>query len=508
VNNQTNTMRVGSGNSGKTILELQSKDMGKTELRFREGSDSATWAGYLRYDGDINGNGSSKDAIRIGFYNNPSWADQPLMSLNKASGNVGIGTTEPQATLHIGRPNEVNLEDDGSHSIERLALQDPNHHNDDGNHATWSFWNRASPGNSYLDIGYRDGTFITFDAWGKVGIGTTEPQATLDVSGDIRTETIFGSTTTRRFQFGGNDEYVYLGANTMSGDNWTWRHDYFRGYHDSKKLVLMPDGGNVGIGTTDPQATLHVVGRTGDGATTGSHNFSAFRYINKDTEHIGWFPNTNDNKNFAIIADGTVAVSELWVHSDQRIKKNIQISDSKKDLAIIKQLKISDYQYIDVVSNGNRSQKKVIAQDVAKVYPQAITKSTNTIPNIYKNADRVKQKNDRVTIKLKNHGLVTGDKVRLITEHLGQKDIVIESHQRHSFVAILDTNDAIGDVFVYGKEVDDFHTVDYDALSMLNISATQELAKQLNEKDKEINELKSMVEALTNRMNTMDGGGN
>ncbi len=29
-------------------------------------------------------------------------------------------------------------------------------------------------------------------------------------------------------------------------------------------------------------------------------------------------------------------------------------------------------------------------------------------------------------------------------------------------------------VFVYGREVNDFHTVDYEALSMLNVSATQE----------------------------------
>ena len=32
-------------------------------------------------------------------------------------------------------------------------------------------------------------------------------------------------------------------------------------------------------------------------------------------------------------------------------------------------------------------------------------------------------------------------------------------------------------MFVYGREVDDFHVVDYDALSILHISATQELYK-------------------------------
>ena len=33
-------------------------------------------------------------------------------------------------------------------------------------------------------------------------------------------------------------------------------------------------------------------------------------------------------------------------------------------------------------------------------------------------------------------------------------------------------------VFIYGKQVNDFHIVDYDALSMLNVSATQALIKR------------------------------
>jgi hypothetical protein len=34
-------------------------------------------------------------------------------------------------------------------------------------------------------------------------------------------------------------------------------------------------------------------------------------------------------------------------------------------------------------------------------------------------------------------------------------------------------------VFVYGREVKDLRTVDYEAISMLNVSATQELARKL-----------------------------
>jgi hypothetical protein len=41
---------------------------------------------------------------------------------------------------------------------------------------------------------------------------------------------------------------------------------------------------------------------------------------------------------------------------------------------------------------------------------------------------------------------------------------------------------------VYGREIDDFHVVDYDALSMLHISATQELYKIIKKLEEKINE--------------------
>jgi hypothetical protein len=55
-------------------------------------------------------------------------------------------------------------------------------------------------------------------------------------------------------------------------------------------------------------------------------------------------------------------------------------------------------------------------------------------------------------------------------------------------------------VFVYGREVKDFRSVDYDAISMLNVSATQELAKKLEEKDAVIAALEARLSALEKRV--------
>jgi FtsZ-binding cell division protein ZapB len=40
-------------------------------------------------------------------------------------------------------------------------------------------------------------------------------------------------------------------------------------------------------------------------------------------------------------------------------------------------------------------------------------------------------------------------------------------------------------VFVFGKKVSDFHTVDYDRIFTLNVSATQELARRVEQLEAE-----------------------
>ncbi len=49
-------------------------------------------------------------------------------------------------------------------------------------------------------------------------------------------------------------------------------------------------------------------------------------------------------------------------------------------------------------------------------------------------------------------------------------------------------------VFVYGREVGDFRTVDYDAIAMLNVSATQELARKVDAQKSELTELRDELD--------------
>jgi hypothetical protein len=57
------------------------------------------------------------------------------------------------------------------------------------------------------------------------------------------------------------------------------------------------------------------------------------------------------------------------------------------------------------------------------------------------------------------------------------------------------------DIFVYGHPANDVLTVDYDAISMLNVSATQQLAKIIDEQQIQIAELKRQNAELLQAVN-------
>ena len=52
------------------------------------------------------------------------------------------------------------------------------------------------------------------------------------------------------------------------------------------------------------------------------------------------------------------------------------------------------------------------------------------------------------------------------------------------------------DIFVYGHPATDVLTVDYEAIGMLNVSATQQLSKTIDEQQKQLSELKAANQKL------------
>lgn len=165
--------------------------------------------------------------------------------------------------------------------------------------------------------------------------------------------------------------------------------------------------------------------------------------------------------------------------SDARLKNIIGRSDSRKDLERLNHLEVTDFTYIDTVTAGHRIHKKLVAQQAEQVMPEAIAKRTDFLPDIYTVATKVEPKAGTYIITVpKPHDLKTGDKVRLVFENdnegfRGDVKVLNDTQFQIAYAKPITTT-----VFVYGKLHDDVRGIDYDDVAMLNVSATQELAKR------------------------------
>lgn len=97
-----------------------------------------------------------------------------------------------------------------------------------------------------------EGVYVDSD--GDVGIGTTTPGAKLEIIADCPWGANDISGLKIKSDEGTTNDYIYINT---SSDHYATIRAYERNVGPNN-LLIQPSGGNVGIGTTDPQRTLHV----------------------------------------------------------------------------------------------------------------------------------------------------------------------------------------------------------------------------------------------------------
>ena len=229
--------------------------------------------------------------------------------------------------------------------------------------------------------------------------------------------------------------------------------------------------------------------------------------------------------------------SKITISSDERIKKNIQDINDDSALQKILLIQPKTYEYIDKVEKGSDIVYGFIAQQIKEVIPEAVKIEKAVTPNIL----RVCQyNNDIITLPDQEiNKLKINDEIEIIIEDDNNKrlykiieindvdntikineslniintanknkeeEIIEEAEKKKEDESeaevmdeIINADETPKECFIYGSKVDDFHTLDKSYVYTLNVCATQELYKIIQQQNIIIQDLQNRISILENK---------
>jgi predicted DNA-binding antitoxin AbrB/MazE fold protein len=325
------------------------------------------------------------------------------------------------------------------------------------NGSTWTQIGNASGATQWTTTG----SDIYYNA-GNVGIGTSSPGAKLEVNGNIKasqfkvdengyfqTQYIDGSTDDVVIGFDPNDFFFYERESNF----------YQFNIGGAAKLRIQANG-NVGIGTESPDAPLHVNGAVGMYGVGATYFYGGSGLLTATTDF-----NVSIHASHGILTNGTFIAT-----SDKRVKENI--AELHHSLDMIGKLRPVSYNKIDKVEQGSRINYGFIAQEVEEVIPVAVNTGTGEIPVLKPFESVAFEEGVSYTILVKN-----GENI--VEQKYSTKD-----------------PKPVGEIIVKSKTVNDFKSLSYDMIFTVAVDAIQEQQAQIQAQQKQIDELKALVEKL------------
>ncbi|WP_315765651.1 tail fiber domain-containing protein [Bradyrhizobium sp. SZCCHNS2005] len=349
---------------------------------------------------------SSPDAGLITFGDGTGWKLHFGKSSNNGAtkfmtiqdnGNVGIGTTNPSLTLTVGGPifSANPAADTGIYMTAAPGgfgiLQGTNASNAIVHNIVLQYYGgnvgigtTITP-TATLEVSGTISASALYASSGNVGIGTTVSGSGVDISGAFHTTNnttapppsdVRGGLSVAWNRSGGRAEVNFY--NVYENANTSYIFSQKTGASTYTDIMTLLGNGNVGVATRYPSTTLHVVGAVifgpnGSPLTSGGIQFDAAGtngriYIgrgNADTVEEFYYNGVGRVGGISI----NTASTSYNTTSDRRLKENIV--DTNRGLADLGRIRVEDFNFI---ADPSRTRVQgFIAQDLYKVYPEAVT---------------------------------------------------------------------------------------------------------------------------------------
>jgi hypothetical protein len=423
------------------------------------------------------------------------------------AGNVGIGTTDPADKLHVyggGATITGNLTVTGSYLGQNLVI-DKNYNTSQHNAATISHKDHDDGSNAK-----EDNYNIYINSNGGLYLNSINNE---DMLFRINRNTKMTLTNDGNLTLGGvfEGKYIRIDQHHYSNYNYSALMHKDLDYNvPGNYQLLMGSNGDTYLNAAEDKTlyfridnnTYMYINESGGiqtsallhakNTSTVTYSYDSYRIIDDNYNNVYTYNATD--RSTSIVSDQSIwCKSYIFASSDRRIKKNIFEVDDDKALQKLRDISCCWYNYIDHLKRGKQRTIGFIAQQVKEQLPEAVHTLQDFIPNKMK---FITDASWNSTTMLSNELLdVSGIKYKFyVSNDLSgnEKEIDLIGQNDNSFVF----DQSYNYVFCYGKEVDDFHTLDKQKLFALNFSATQEIDRIQQHQLIDISQNKINIETL------------